>query len=174
MNESNTSIDNSEIDLSEIQFQKLLRFSLILGIIIVSGFITYYILFPEEGYIGFGILNEDEKAEHYPTSAKVNQSISFYLTVENELDHDFTFKIIILQGDEDAKVRPEGSKGANKTLTTDKETLKPGDDWTSDKLTVKFSYNGTDQILIAELWKYNKDNSREFWDILWLRLDIYN
>ena len=164
----------SELDLSYIQFQKLLRFSLIFGIILVSGFITYYVLFPEEGYIGFGILNEDERAEDYPTSAKVNQTINFYITVENQLDHKITFKIIIFRGDEDTKLSPEGSKHANKTSTTDKESLKPGEDWISDKLSVSFAYNGTDQVLVVELWKYNEDNSREFWDILWLRLEIYS
>ena len=174
MSRASTQKDKSELELSYIQFQKLLRFSLIFGIIIVSGFITYYILFPEEGYIGFGILNEDEKAEDYPTTAKINQSIEFYVTVENQLDHDFTFKVIILQGDEDTKLSPEGSKHANKTSTTDKETLNPGEDWMSDKLSVSFAYNGTDQVLIVELWRYNEDNSREFWDILWLRLDIYS
>ena len=174
MSRNDTQKDKSELDLSYMQFQKLLRFSLIFGIIIVSGFITYYILFPEEGYIGFGILNDDERAEDYPTTAKVNQSIYFYVTVENQLDHDFTFKVIILQGDEDTKLSPEGSKHANKTSTTDKETLNPGEDWMSDKLSVSFAYNGTDQVLIVELWRYNEDNSREFWDILWLRLDIYS
>jgi uncharacterized membrane protein len=174
MSRASTQKDKSELELSYIQFQKLLRFSLIFGIIIVSGFITYYILFPEEGYIGFGILNDDEKAEDYPTTAKINQSIEFYVTVENQLDHDFTFKVIILQGDEDTKLSPEGSKHANKTSTTDKETLNPGEDWMSDKLSVSFAYNGTDQVLIVELWRYNEDNSREFWDILWLRLDIYS
>jgi uncharacterized membrane protein len=174
MSRNNTRKDESELELSYMQFQKLLRFSLIFGIIIVSGFITYYLLFPEEGYIGFGILNEDERAEDYPTTAKVNQSIYFYVTVENQLDHDFTFKVIILLGNEDTKLSPEGSKHANKTSTTDKEMLKPGEDWESDKLSVSFPYNGTDQVLVVELWKYNQDNSREFWDILWLRLDIYS
>ena len=174
MSRNDTRKDESELELSYMQFQKLLRFSLIFGIIIVSGFITYYILFPEEGYIGFGILNEDERAEDYPTTAKVNQSIYFYVTVENQLDHDFTFKVIILLGNEDTKLSPEGSEHANKTSTTDKETLKPSEDWESDKLSVSFPYNGTDQVLIVELWKYNQDNSREFWDILWLRLDIYS
>jgi uncharacterized membrane protein len=120
MSRNNTRKDESELELSYMQFQKLLRFSLIFGIIIVSGFITYYLLFPEEGYIGFGILNEDERAEDYPTTAKVNQSIYFYVTVENQLDHDFTFKVIILLGNEDTKLSPEGSKHANKTSTTDK------------------------------------------------------
>ncbi len=174
MSRNDTRKDESELELSYMQFQKLLRFSLIFGIIIVSGFITYYLLFPEEGYIGFGILNEDERAEDYPTTAKVNQSIYFYVTVENQLDHDFTFKVIILLGNEDTKLSPEGSKHANKTSTTDKETLVPGEDWLSDKLSVSFAYNGTNQVLIVELWKYNQDNSREFWDILWLRLDIYS
>ena len=174
MNIKATKNEKTEIELSTIQFQRLLRFSLIFGIIIVSGFIVYYVLVPEEGYVGFGILNDDKKAEDYPTTAKMNQSIYFYITVENELDHDFTFKLIILQGDEDTKLSSEGSKHANKTFTTDKEKLNPSEDWMSKKLSVSFPYNGTEQVLIVELWKYNEDNSREFWDILWLRLDIYS
>ena len=174
MNSKVTIKEKSEVELATIQFQRLLRFSLIFGIIIVSGFIVYYILVPEEGYIGFGILNDDERAEDYPTTAKVNQSIGFYVTVDNELDHDFTFKLIILLGDDDTKLSPEGSKHANKTSTTDKEKLKPSEHWMSDKLYVSFPYNSTDQILIVELWKYNEDNSREFWDILWLRIDVYS
>ena len=167
--------EQSDIEIASLQFQRLLRFSLISGILIVSGFIVYYILVPEEGYIGFGILNHDERAENYPTTGKVNQSIGFYVTVDNELDHDFTFKLIILLGNEDTKLTPdEGSKHANKTSTTEKETLKPEEHWMSDKLYASFPYNGTDQILIVELWKYNADNSREFWDILWLRIDVYS
>jgi len=167
--------EQSDIEIASLQFQRLLRFSLISGILIVSGFIVYYILVPEEGYIGFGILNHDERAENYPTTGKVNQSIGFYVTVDNELDHDFTFKLIILLGNEDTKLTPdEGSKHANKTSTTEKETLKPEEHWMSDKLYASFPYNATDQILIVELWQYNADNSREFWDILWLRIDAYS
>jgi len=106
MNSKVTLKEKSEVELATIQFQRLLRFSLIFGIIIVSGFIVYYILVPEEGYIGFGILNDDERAEDYPTTAKVNQSIGFYVTVDNELDHDFTFKLIILLGNDDTKLSP--------------------------------------------------------------------
>jgi len=175
MNSKVTHKEESELEIATIQFQRLLRFSLIFGILIVSGFIVYYIVTPEEGYIGFGILNKDERAEDYPTTAKVNESIGFYVTVDNELDHDFTFKIIILLGNEDTKLTPdEGSKHANKTSTTDKETLKTSEHWMSDKLYVSFPYNGTDQILIVELWTYKADNSREFWDILWLRIDVYS
>ena len=167
--------EESEIEIASLQFQRLLRFSLISGILIVSGFIVYYILVPEEGYIGFGILNDDERAENYPTTTRVNQSIGFYVTVDNELDHNFAFKLIILLGNEDTKLRPdEGSSHANKTSTTDKKTLKSGEHWMSDKLHASFPYNGTDQILIVELWKFNEDNSREFWDILWLRIDVYS
>ena len=51
MNSKVTLKEKSEVELATIQFQRLLRFSLIFGIIIVSGFIVYYILVPEEGYI---------------------------------------------------------------------------------------------------------------------------
>jgi len=165
--------DNIEtIETTNRQFQKLVKYSLLLGIIIVSGFIIYYVVAPEEGYIGFGILNSDKKAEDYPTSATANQSIKFYVTVDNHLDHEFTFKLKILKGDNETDLSSKGSKHAHKCFTTDKETLKPDEEWISDRLSISFEKNGTEQILIVELWKYNEDNSREFWDILWLRLDI--
>lgn len=160
------------IEASNRQFQKIVKFSLILGILVVSGYIVYYVLTPEEGYVGFGILNHDEKAEDYPTTAKVNQSIYFYATVDNYLDHDFTFKLIILKGDNETKLSSKGSKHAEKCFTTDKKTLKPEEEWMTKQLSISFQENGTGQILIVEIWKYNEDNSRDFWDILYLRLDI--
>ncbi|TFG08825.1 MAG: DUF1616 domain-containing protein [Promethearchaeota archaeon] len=171
MNEKDNSGEKVEKELSNKQFQKLLKFSLLFGIIIVSGFIIYYTFTPEEGYIGFGILNEDQKAEDYPEHAAVNESIDFYITVDNHLDHDFTFKLILLKGDEDTKLSSSGSSHANKTDTTDKKTLKPEKEWMSEELTVSFAQNGS-RIIIVELYKYNEDNSREFWDILWLRIEI--
>ena len=42
----------------------------------------------------------------------------------------------------------------------------------SKRLSISFQENGTGQILIVEIWKYNEDNSRDYWDILYLRLDI--
>ena len=143
-----------------------------MGIIIVSGFIIYYIYTPEEGYVGLGILNSDEKAEDYPSIAAPNQSIYFYVTVDNYLDHEFTFKLMILKGDNSTELSSKGSKYAHKSYSTEKKTLKPEKEWTSDKLSISFENNGTGQILIVELWKYNEDNSREFYDIVYLRLTI--
>jgi uncharacterized membrane protein len=172
MNNKENSTGQLEKQISNRQLERIIKISLICGIIIVSGFVIYYILFPEEGYVGFGILNEDKKAEDYPTTAAVNETISFYVTVENQLDHNFTFKVIIFLGDENTKLSSKGHRYANKTDTTEKVTLDPKKDWISDKLSVSFPQNGTDKIIIAELWKYNQDNSREFWDILYLRLTI--
>jgi uncharacterized membrane protein len=172
MSNKDKSAEEAEKRINNLQLDKIIKVSLIFGIIIVSGFIAYYIFFPEEGYVGFGILNEDKKAEDYPTTAMVNETIKFYVTVENELDHDFTFKVLIFLGDENTDLSSEGSDHANKTDTTEKVTLHPKKEWISDKLSVSFPENGTDKLIITELWKYNEDNSREFWDILYLRLTI--
>ncbi|MFX0073088.1 MAG: DUF1616 domain-containing protein [Candidatus Hermodarchaeota archaeon] len=172
MNKIDNSSEKIDRELSNKQFQKLLKFSLIFGIIIVSGFITYYLLTPEQGYIGFGILNDDKEAEDYPTTARVNESVDFYITVDNYLDRDFTFKLLVFKGDENTELSSKGSKHANKTFTTVKEKLKPNKEWISEELSVSFAHNGTDQIIIVELWQYYEDNSREFWDIVWLRLTI--
>ena len=163
---------NETIEASNRQFQKIVRYSLLMGILLVSGFIIYYVVTPEEGYVGFGILNSDEKAEDYPTTARVNESIKFYVTVDNYLNDDFTFKLIILKGDNETDLSSKGSKHAHKCFTTDKEKLKPEEEWMSDRLSISFEKNGTGQSLIVELWRYNEDNSREFWDILWLRIDV--
>jgi len=163
---------NETIEASNRQFQKIVRYSLIMGILLISGFIVYYVATPEEGYVGFGILNSDKKAEDYPTTAKVNESIHFYVTVDNFLNEDFTFKLIILKGDNETDLSSKGSKHAHKCFTTDKKTLKPEKEWITERLSISFEKNGTGQSIIVELWEYNEDNSREFYDILWLRIDV--
>jgi len=89
--------EKKELEFENKQFQKILKISLLMGIVIVSGFITYYIWYynvsQEEDYVGFGILNHREEAEDYITVAYVNQSIDFYVTVENELKIEFTFRV---------------------------------------------------------------------------------
>jgi len=157
------------------QFQKILKVLLLFGIIIVSGFIIYYVWYfnfsHEEDYVGFGILNHNEEAEDYPTVAYANQSVKFYVTVENQLSREFTFKVKVYRGDAQTELSSDGSENAYHLYSTDKETLKPKRDWMSDKLSVSFPKNGTNQQIIVELLEYTIDD-RDFYDILWLRLDI--
>jgi uncharacterized membrane protein len=74
---------SENLKVSNNHFEKLLKISLILGIIVVSGFIIYFILTPEPGFITFGILNENQEAGNYQTEAAANETVSFFLTVGN-------------------------------------------------------------------------------------------
>lgn len=165
----------AELELQFKEFQKILKVLLLFGIIIVSGFIIYYVWYfnfsQEEDYVGFGVLNHRKEAENYPTIAYKNQLVEFYVTVENQLSRDFTFKIRVYRGDNQTKLSSDGSENAHYLYSTDKERLKPQEDWMSDKLSVSFPVNGTNQQIIVELWEYSIDD-RDFYDILWLRLAI--
>ena len=164
-----------ELEQQFKQFQKILKVLLLFGIIIVSGFIIYYVWYfnfsQEEDYVGFGVLNRRKEAEDYPTVAYTNQSVEFYVTVENQLSRDFNFKIRVYRGDSQTILSSDGSENAHYLYSTDKERLKPREDWMSDKLSVTFTVNGTNQQIIVELWEYSIDK-RDFYDILWLRIDV--
>jgi uncharacterized membrane protein len=142
---------------------------LICGIVIVSGFIIYHAITPEPGYITFGILNENQEAENYPTEASINESVSFYLTVENYLEHTFEFSIQVKKGDNDTVMSSAGSNGILQYMIND--TLNHNEAWISDKLNISFSQIGENQIIIAELWQITQASS-EFFDILWVILNI--
>lgn len=155
------------------QFEILLKISLIIGIVIVSGFIIYYILTPEPGYVTFGILNEDKKAENYPTEASANETISFYVTVGNYLNRDFTFQIKIKKGNNNTVKSSLIPSNGTLDFTIGNFTLNYNNNWISVKLNVSFLELGENQIIIAELWQI-KNNIEEYYDILWLQLNITN
>ena len=163
--------EKPELDISQRKFKEIVTISLLIGIAVLSGLIIYYILNPEPGYIGFGILNEDKKAENYPTEARVGENIYFYVTVGNFLNEELTFRVKVYRGDNETKLKPTGSKDADLNFTTKKKTLESGETWVSDKLSISFSEVGSKQILIAELWR-DIDGDDEFWDIVWIRLNI--
>ena len=154
---------------SKRQFEIILTICLVSGILIISGFIIYYVLTPEPGYITFGILNENQEAENYPTEASINENVSFYLTVENYLEHTFEFSVQIKKGDNDTVMSSAGSNGILQYMIND--TLNHKELWISEKLNISFSLIGENQIIIAELWQIT-ETSLEFFDILWLRLNI--
>ncbi|TKJ21156.1 MAG: hypothetical protein CEE43_10785 [Promethearchaeota archaeon Loki_b32] len=79
MNEKSNKKDSN---ISNKHFEILLKVCLVIGIIIISGFIIYYIFTPEPGYVTLGILNEDRRAENYPTEASVNESVFFLLLLK--------------------------------------------------------------------------------------------
>jgi len=169
---SNRSIkdENQSNRQSKKQFDFLLKICLIIGIIVVSGFVIYYIFTPEPGYVTFGILNENQEAENYPIEASINDSVSFYLTVENKLATKFSFSIKIKKGNNNTIL---SSMGSNGTLEYEvNNTLNYSNIWISNKLNVSFSQLGANQIIIAELWQIGSNEIEKFFDILWLRLNI--
>ncbi len=165
---------NEKINLkiSNKQFEIILKICLIIGIIIISGFIIYYIFTPEPGYVTFGILNENQKAQDYPTEAAVNESVFFYVTVDNYLNKEFTFRIKIKKGNNFTVF--DFVTGTNGTLDSiiGNFTLKNNENWISEKLNVSFSEVGENQIIFTELWQITSDVEEKFYNILWLRLNI--
>ena len=65
------------------------------------------------------------------------------------------------------------TSGSNGTLnfTIGNFTLNNKESWLSGKLNISFSEIGDNQIIIAELWQI-KNTIIEFYNILWLRLNI--
>ena len=164
---------NTEHELTNRkQFEKIVITSLILGIIIVTGFITYYLLTPEPGFVVFGILNSEGKAENYPTEANVAENISFYVSVENYLNRDFTFKVEVLKGDNNTILSSTGYENAMSYFNTTQTTKKHGEIWISEMLNVSFSNPGSNQIIITVLWEIIDNSTENFYNILWLRLNI--
>jgi len=149
------------------EFDKILKILLIIGIIIVSGFIIYAVLTPEPGYWYLGILNSDKKAENYPTNAAVDENITFYISVGNYLNRDFSFHIEILKGNNDTVLGSSPSLNATSFVNSSTITLHHREVWISSAFNVSFSLVGTNQIIIAELWEI-----RRFYDVVSLRLNI--
>ncbi|MHA2473211.1 MAG: DUF1616 domain-containing protein [Promethearchaeota archaeon] len=154
---------------SKQQFEILLTICLISGIVIISGFIIYHILTPEPGYITIGILNENQEAENYPTEASINETVSFYLTVENYLEKSFEFNFQIKKGTNETIRSSAGSNGTLQYMIND--TLNHNEAWMSEKLNISFSQIGENQVIIAELWQIT-DSGIEYFDMLWLILNI--
>ncbi|MHA1148110.1 MAG: DUF1616 domain-containing protein [Promethearchaeota archaeon] len=172
MSEDKNSDKISELEQSDQELGKLVKIILIIGILVVSGFIVYYLFHQEPGYVGLGILNDDKKAEDYPTEAKINEEISFYVTVENHMGKEFTFRLKVYRGDEDTKLTSEGVKDADLDFTTRERTLKDGDDWMSDKYSLSFQEIGEDHKIIVELYEVNEEDKLVFNNIVYLRLNI--
>ena len=171
MDNSAIKVDKDKNLTSWKHFETLLKISLIIGIIIISGFIIYYVLTPEPGYVTFGILNENQEAENYPTQAPFNETIFFYLTVENNLEKVFNFSIKIKKGTKYTVL--SSSVESNGTLQYEiNDSLRIKENLLTEKLNISFSQTGAYQIIIAELWEITQSTTEVFFNILWLRLNI--
>jgi len=154
------------------EFDKILKILLIIGIIIVSGFIIYAVLTPEPGYITFGLLNSDKKAEDYPTNATTGENVPFYVSVGNYLNRDFLFRIEILKGNNNTIIESSGPSNATSFINSSAIELQPRDVWISNEFNVSFSQPGYNQTIIAELWEISIGPNDKFWEILTMHLNI--
>ncbi|MEJ2250216.1 MAG: DUF1616 domain-containing protein [Candidatus Lokiarchaeota archaeon] len=173
MNNKNDIKQNQKKELRESkrQFGKIVTISLLIGIIIISGFIIYYILNPGPGYYTLVVLNENKKMENYPTNATIGEPIYFYVGVENHLNRPFTFQIEILKGDNKTQLTSEGSINAIPYFNTTERTLQNSGKWVSQKLNISFSNPGNRTIII-ELWETKLGKNVKFYNSLWIRLNI--
>ncbi len=154
------------------EFDKILKILLITGIFIVSGFIIYAVITPKPGYWYLGILNSDKKAENYPTNAAIDENITFYISVGNYLNRDFSFHIEILKGNNDTVLGPFPSLNAISFVNSSTITLPHREVWISSAFNISFSQAGTNQTIIAELWEIPSAGIRRFYDVVYVRLNI--
>ncbi len=157
-------------DNTKYQFEKLVKISLLIGICVVSGFIIYYVLTPEPGYLYFAVLKDGEELENYTIQSKVSEPINFSVIVGNYMKRDYQFRVKILKGNNNTILYPGPSNG---TLyyTFDNKTLAHESVWVSDVINVNFTQPGSNQLIIIELWEI-KSEIEHFFNILLLRLDI--
>lgn len=170
MNANDKSEYNKELKKSFQHFDKLLTVCLLIGILIISGFIIYYLLTPEPPFTTFTILNEDKKMENYPTNATVGESIYFYVEIGNYLEREATFGVNISKGDGDTILGSDGAKNAELNYTISNITLQHNDEWSSDQLNISFYIPGN-RTIIAELFERSSSGFR-FINILYLRINI--
>ncbi|MBN1801194.1 MAG: DUF1616 domain-containing protein [Candidatus Lokiarchaeota archaeon] len=145
-------------------FGKVLTVCLLIGIITVFGFIIYYLTTPEEGFIVFAVLNEEEELGNYPTKALVDENLTFYLYMENHLGYDLKFRIKYGACNNDTWIDPTTLGCSNTTLahTTGNYTIHSSHKWGPMPVNVSFSEAGNDQMVLFEIWKIFSDEHEEF------------
>ncbi|MHA1671008.1 MAG: DUF1616 domain-containing protein [Promethearchaeota archaeon] len=173
MNNTTIKPTNRKEDISSrLEFDKLLKILLIIGIVVISGFILYYVLNPAPGFISFGVLNSEMKLDDYPTELSVGENASFYVIVENQLNRKFTFRLEILKGDNETIKSFLGSENATSYLNITNVKINHGVRWISDMLNVSFTVPGVNNSIIMELWEIKLDLKEVFYNILWLNLNV--
>jgi len=164
--------ENNSIKKHYQGFDKVLAVLLIIGIIAISGVIIYSMFTPEPGYITLGLLNSDKKAENYPTNATKGENVTFYVSVGNYLNRDFSFRIEILTGNNETEIGSSGSSNAISFMNSSTTILSHGENWISNEFNVSFSLSGYNQIVIAELWETNTGLNDKYWEIVTMHLNI--
>jgi uncharacterized membrane protein len=162
----------TELEKNYKSFGKILRYLLIIGIIVVSGFVVYFILNPEPGYVSFGILNSDKEAGNYPVSVEVDNNVSFYLTVDNHLSRVFSFRIEILKGNNSVISQPSNPLYTQSLFNTSIIVLENQKGWISNRFDVSFTEPGENQTIITELWEIIDEFPGIFFTNLYLILNV--
>ena len=172
MSRSNERQHSNKLDRNYKEFDKILKLLLIIGIIVISGFIAYAIFTPKPGYITCGLLNSEKKAENYPTITTKGENVTFYVSVANYLNRDFSFRLEILIGDNNTIIGSSPSLNSYSYLNLSTVNLHHGENWISSSLNVSFPEPGNNQSIIAEIWEMNGETINKFWEILTLRLNV--
>jgi len=154
-------------------FGKILTVCLIVGILVITGFIIYYAANPESPYHTYLILNEEKKMEAYPINASVGEDISFYVALGNYLEEDLIFTIRISKGDNTTILSPLGSLNANYNYTASNFILGHERIWISNQLNLSFYETGK-HIIIAELYGITAESREFIYNVVFLRVNIEN
>jgi uncharacterized membrane protein len=154
-------------------FGKILTVCLIVGILIITGFIIYYAANPESPYHTYLILNEDKKMEAYPINGSVGEDISFYVALGNYLEEDLIFTIRISKGDNTTILSPYGSLNAEYNYTTANFILGHEKIWISNQLNISFYETGK-RIIIAEIYGITADSREFIYNVVFLRVNVTN
>ena len=140
---------------SGLKLNTITRIVLVMGIIFILGATIYTVTRPEEDDLLFFVLNEDQLMKDFPTNTTVGNSVSFHTYIENHLQHQTTFAVMIYRGESDIPLNistgvvnhPQATYLENQTITLD-----DGEGWISDKIGVEFPSAGNNQPIILELW----------------------
>lgn len=163
----------SILELGNKQFQKIVTACLLIGIIIVSGFVIYYAFTPKEGSISIGLLNENKVVDDFPENLTIGENITFYISIVNNLKRDAEFKIYVLKGNETTDNRYyHNDSGAELNYTLPPFIIKNGNEWLSEPQNMSFYELGENHMVIVELWEILSDDSEKFWIHDWFRLNI--
>jgi hypothetical protein len=139
-----------------IDFHRVTRVLLILGLIGVSSAMLYSLLNPEkEPDVIFILLNEDKQMKDYPTQANVDAAIILCAYVENMLGDGAEFSLRVYTGanitlDEYIGVINNANASLQQTIDFN---LKHNSEWISEPISSSFSQKGENYEIIMELWQ---------------------
>jgi uncharacterized membrane protein len=160
------------IEDHELNLEKTTRVILIVGIIIVSSFIIYDITRPNEQFVLFSVLNQDEQLGNYPTQLHIGESITFYFYIENHLQRTAEFNVRMYLGNETSIILPTTGIANASLIGNYTQTLENNNNWTTNALSYTFDQVGV-QFIGLELYEKSTNGWQYFENYtLFLRLNI--